>query len=409
MTFKILSLDGGGPWALIQALALGDLFPGASGHEILGHFDLAIANSGGSITLAGLLKNLTPTQICNLFLDAGNRNKIFQRISFFQYLVDKKVGVGPKWSTAGKIAGLTALMDAAPLPSIADVKMSALPDLVRATTGRDLQVIITAFEYDLTREIFFSSDQQSVFSTLGTFEPTLANAVHASSNAPVNYFNAPAIFGSVYDPTDVHRFWDGGVGGFNNPVLNGVAQALSQGCVADDIMAISIGTGTVWRPPGPPDAGESEELFHSIDNSSTIGDIKKLAESILDDPPDAASTNAHFAIGGSIPSRIIRLNPFIAPEYSAGAWILPPGFSKFHDDGDPAAPIGPLVAFTSLRDMPMDATDRNDVELINQLAMLWIGDQIRNQPILHDQITSACLFGYDYYSKGKKAAVALSI
>ena len=54
MTFRILSLDGGGPWALLQAMALARLYPGLDGHAILGRFDLAIANSGGSITLAGL-------------------------------------------------------------------------------------------------------------------------------------------------------------------------------------------------------------------------------------------------------------------------------------------------------------------------------------------------------------------
>jgi len=55
MTFRILSLDGGGTWALIEAMALGDLYPGETGHQILSHFDLATANSGGSIVLGGLM------------------------------------------------------------------------------------------------------------------------------------------------------------------------------------------------------------------------------------------------------------------------------------------------------------------------------------------------------------------
>ncbi len=43
MSYKILSLDGGGTWALLQAMALEDLYQGCSGHEILSNFDLAVA------------------------------------------------------------------------------------------------------------------------------------------------------------------------------------------------------------------------------------------------------------------------------------------------------------------------------------------------------------------------------
>ena len=50
--FRILSLDGGGSWALIEVKALIALYgAGATGHEVLSHFDLAAANSGGSIVL----------------------------------------------------------------------------------------------------------------------------------------------------------------------------------------------------------------------------------------------------------------------------------------------------------------------------------------------------------------------
>jgi hypothetical protein len=38
--FRILRLDGGGTFALIQALALDALDPGQSGHEVLSPFDL---------------------------------------------------------------------------------------------------------------------------------------------------------------------------------------------------------------------------------------------------------------------------------------------------------------------------------------------------------------------------------
>ena len=54
-TKRILSLDGGGTWAIIQVEALIDLYGrDARGHAILSHFDLAVATSGGALVLGGL-------------------------------------------------------------------------------------------------------------------------------------------------------------------------------------------------------------------------------------------------------------------------------------------------------------------------------------------------------------------
>lgn len=55
--FRILSLDGGGSWALIQVRALTAIFErllrkgaaGITGHDVLRHFDFAAANSGGTL------------------------------------------------------------------------------------------------------------------------------------------------------------------------------------------------------------------------------------------------------------------------------------------------------------------------------------------------------------------------
>ena len=47
MPYRILTLDGGGAWALIEVKALIDLFGGATrGNEVLAAFDLVAANSG---------------------------------------------------------------------------------------------------------------------------------------------------------------------------------------------------------------------------------------------------------------------------------------------------------------------------------------------------------------------------
>ena len=79
MPFRVLSLDGGGAWALIEVRALMALYgEGATGHQVLKNFDLVDANSGGvtntndrSLTAAGeqidrdavSLKNLQYTEV----------------------------------------------------------------------------------------------------------------------------------------------------------------------------------------------------------------------------------------------------------------------------------------------------------------------------------------------------------
>jgi patatin-like phospholipase/acyl hydrolase len=70
MAYRILSLYGGGIWALIQIKALISLYnndKGTSGHTVLKDFDLVAANSAGSIVLGGLLENLTLGGILALF------------------------------------------------------------------------------------------------------------------------------------------------------------------------------------------------------------------------------------------------------------------------------------------------------------------------------------------------------
>lgn len=59
MPYRILSLDGGGSWVLIQACVLKDIYENIRGHELLENFDMAIANSGGSLVIACLCNNMT--------------------------------------------------------------------------------------------------------------------------------------------------------------------------------------------------------------------------------------------------------------------------------------------------------------------------------------------------------------
>jgi patatin-like phospholipase/acyl hydrolase len=56
MSYRILSLDGGGAWAIIEARALIGLYGiDTAGHDVLRRFHLVAENSGGSLVLAGLV------------------------------------------------------------------------------------------------------------------------------------------------------------------------------------------------------------------------------------------------------------------------------------------------------------------------------------------------------------------
>jgi len=124
--FRILSLDGGGSWALIQVRTLQALYgEDARGHAVLAHFDLVAANSGGALVLGALLENMPLTAIAQLFLDAASRAKLFAPLGL-THIVDKvlqaTLHVGAKYSTVAKLAGIQAL-----LPGIGGCALNALP------------------------------------------------------------------------------------------------------------------------------------------------------------------------------------------------------------------------------------------------------------------------------------------
>jgi len=65
--YRILSLDGGGTWALIQARALRQIYGDLRGRDVLAQFDLVAANSGGAIVAAALACDFTLSEIDALF------------------------------------------------------------------------------------------------------------------------------------------------------------------------------------------------------------------------------------------------------------------------------------------------------------------------------------------------------
>src|SRR5438132_11403996 len=102
-TYRILSLDGGGTWALLQVMALQRIYEhDTSGHQVLKDFNLVAANGAGSITLAGLMLDMPLSKILQeWFLNEDVRRKVLAP----SRLMHRFFG-GARYSTKRKHAAL---------------------------------------------------------------------------------------------------------------------------------------------------------------------------------------------------------------------------------------------------------------------------------------------------------------
>jgi hypothetical protein len=402
--YKILSLDGGGSWAMIQIKALQVLYGAdAKGHEVLKDFDLVIANSGGSIAMAAMLKNLPLSYILtNYYLKSAVLKTIFVELPFFNLgKLLNKFGAGPKYSAAKKLPGFQKLLDDVSMGNgalaLGNTPIVELPKLFGGKTN----FVIMAFDYDSRKEVFFRSNVASKAQSSGSVgvfsSVTLAEAIHASSNAPIQFFDAPAMF-TINGV--MRNFWDGAMGGYNNPVAAGVIEALSVGVKTSDICVLSIGTGNTMLPVKNTTtrSAVSNDLYREIKKPGLLNDIAEEGTCIVDDPPDAASFIAYCLLG-NIPaandagSNIVRLNPLVQPVIdNAGLWNYP---TYNAPDGSPK--INPKE-FVKLVNMDLAAIEQDQVELINKLGDAWIKDEVNNQGIRHNPDTTIDI-GYGKFTE----------
>lgn len=403
-SFRILSLDGGGAWAIIEALALENLYGSqARGWDILSRYDLVAANSAGSLVLGGLVKNLSVGEIIRLFEDQSTRESLFHPLGL-DHLLDNvlqmAIQLGPKYSTDRKLEGIRSI-----LGDIGDVPM----DLLSREVGCHLpHLMICAFDYDRQRATFFRSDSASLANSQQAVAPTLAEAIHASTNAPVNYFDRPATFPGNVDYAQ-YRYWDGAVGGYNNPVMAAIVEAMANsavyGCTAASISALSIGTGAVNLPFPDGYPAASPVLEQERIRPCLTHDLRELAGAILSDPPDAASFSGHVMLGGAVSQsalapvtdgRLVRINPLIQPVLSGeGAnrkWEMPDGLSP--------------EEFSCLLQLDLDAVKQPEVDLIAKLAKAWLNDEVMNQSIRYDADFQPTI-GHGLFSHAKTAWLAL--
>jgi len=395
MTFKILSLDGGGTWALFEVMALIKLYDeDTTGHQVLSDFDMVAANSAGSLVLAGLVENLPLKEILNYFMDATKRRSLFQNTLMMPNQFLEALGLAPKYSQQLKLPAIQAL-----LPKTGSTVLEGSMNNVMGPNKQPVHLLIVSFDYDRKRAVFFRS-APAKRQGWGQGQPsvlTLAEAVHASTNAPVSYFDWPAEMQSERETW----YWDGGISGCNNPSLVAVVEATILSQEPRELRILSLGTGTDARP-----MGIKAPLGVPQDNPAVLGtDLKKLATAILDDPPDAATYIAHVMTGGSdgvtapAVSRIVRMSPLLCPLVDATGKCVPPANWSTVEFGDLCDKVD------------LAALDQSAANLLSRYGSTWLQDEAHNQPIAADISKfdpAHPEIGYAYFSQALNAWRALS-
>jgi len=409
MPFKILSLDGGGSWALIQVKVLQRRYgDNCKGNDILRKYDMIIANSGGSIVLAAMCENKSLSEILRLFTDQEQAEKIFR-----ETLLGKVLGCTemlPRFDTESKWTGLGAH-----LPNTGKMLLGEIPAYVGK---KDLQIIIAAFDYNTERAVYFRSNLESNMES-GKIEElfwngskdrtkrtvTLLNAIHASSNAPVQFFDKQAAF-PYHDVEsgaalpEMHYFWDGAISGNNNPIVPGILEAMANGVSREDIHVVSIGTAAVVQPVVHSKIDNTIAEFDFLvkeanGNKGLAKNFKKLATAVIGDPPDSATFIAYHILGLSsmrTSPRLIRINPLVKPIYDdvQHTWKAP---------GKPSDDKWTKCELKRIFDMDMAVTDKEDLDLIEKLATEFMEDYFENQGVRTGGKGLKAILGHQTFSE----------
>lgn len=223
MTYRILSLDGGGIRGIISAVIL------AEAEQVLNqplnqYFDLIAGTSTGSILASAIAMGRKSQEIIRLYQEKGVRIFPYQgRFSprrlglVFQYGLS-----APLYPDDGLIQVLQE--------EFGSTQLSDIPN--------SLQLMMIAYDTMGRKPIVFKSWRQDQ----DFFNIPLWEACVCSSSAPT-YFPAHRL----QTPTRQYSVIDGGVGA-NNPAAAALAEALRLNHSIQDISILSIGTGNSDRP-----------------------------------------------------------------------------------------------------------------------------------------------------------------
>jgi hypothetical protein len=354
LTFRILSLDGGGAGSLLQAMALADLYPDRAGRAILGRFDLAVASGSGALVLGGLMSDLTPAGIVDMFrrpasVEIAPVLPPRRPPGFFS-----RFGLRSRVETPVRSAPVAPPAIAAP-PGLGPRGETPLGRWrVDGPGGSPVGALIVAHDHDRLGARFLRGyDVEATGEAADTL--TIAEAVRAAGRTTEGSGSAG----------------DGVPAGYRNPAMAGLIDAMAMGAMPEDIQILSIGSGQVRLPPPhlvAPGGATPRGLVRTASTSSRSGAIE--GATTPDDPGDGACWAAHVLLlnePGEM-GRVVRMNPLAQPTREAdGAWDYPKGL--------PATLFDAVARIDRLDPAP------GEVDLIVQFGEAWIQAGAPNQPL----------------------------
>jgi patatin-like phospholipase/acyl hydrolase len=239
MTFKILSLDGGGIRGVLSARLLQQVetvLQEKKGQKLHEYFDLVSGTSTGSILTAGIACQMSAQEMIDIYLKEGNniflesirKQRDWRKLS-------QAIGSGVLYPHEQGEQGLAKILQ---------------KKLVHPELGKDAKIgqitnpniLIPAYDvYSRNTTWFNNSDPTAWYSNLEIWKICTASA------------SAPTFFPPYELPYNADQklpHIDGGVS-TNNPTLSAIAHALftqkQKGLKLSDITVLSIGTGNTTR------------------------------------------------------------------------------------------------------------------------------------------------------------------
>lgn len=269
MTFKILSLDGGGIRGVLTAQMLINLEEKIK-IPLSEYFDLVAGTSTGSILAAANSISMPSETILNMYQTQGKI--VFPYLSSWdpkRWPTIVKYGpFGPKFSDSGL---LEVLQNVFGDKTLADVK--------------DLKLLIPSYDTNTLKPIIFKSWRDN-FASLPLWEACVCSASAPTFFPPHRLEIKDKVYSAI----------DGGLAA-NNPVGCALAEALRLGNTLEEIEIISVGTGDPTRVV-------TWEIARNWGALQWIGN-GRLLQLMTESPSDASDYIVDKIIGD--PSRYVRL------------------------------------------------------------------------------------------------------
>ncbi len=303
MTFKILSLDGGGMRGVISARILKDIektIKEKYGQELHEYFDLIAGTSTGSILAAGIACQMTAQELINLYKEEGEniflkkvrdqrkRPRFISKFFFTNLLYPHK---SVKQGLANVLERKLIHNGLGKCPSFADINSFSEDKKLKK-----LQLLILSYDVLSRNTTWFANDDPTEWFYKNNLP--LWQICTASASAPTFF---PPYELKYSEQTSLPHI-DGGVSA-NNPVLAAIAHALSM--TSDkkpsnigEIAVLSIGTGKTTYP----------YTYAEVKKWGQLGWARHLPDMFLD--PDAENSEyiAKRLFRGIGRQKYLRLN-----------------------------------------------------------------------------------------------------